>query len=79
MRKEKLSRKIEKAQEDYAVWYQRFQVLCELKPTTENLLPNAIEDHCNMVIQKRAADKNCIHEIDMMYDPCILLTTKFLK
>jgi len=70
---------LKKAQEDYAVWYQRIQVLCKQKLATENLLPSAIEDHCNMVIQKRAADKNCIHKIDMTYDPCILLATKFLK
>jgi len=29
VRKERLSRKIAKVQDDYAVWYQRFQVLCK--------------------------------------------------
>jgi len=43
-------KKLKKEQEDYAVWYQRCQVLHKQKPATENLLPSAIEDHCNMVI-----------------------------
>jgi len=68
--------KLKKAQEDYASWYQKFQVLREQKPTTENSLPSAIEDHCNMVIQKKAEDRNCIHKIDTTYDPCILLATR---
>jgi len=79
VRKEQLSRKIEKSTRRFLSGIRDSRSSTKQKPTTENSFPSAIEDHCNIAIQKIAADKHCIHKIDIPYDPCILLTTKFLK